>query len=154
MFPFLFYAVFKLTQYSVKSIKEVGRLMSVARSPMLNLMGETFNGCSTIRAFAYQKHFIDKNFEVLNKLILAVNINWACWCWFSIRVSIIAVFLLILTATVAILCKNSEDPVYLAMTFKYTLSLTGSILHILGSYGRMESSMVNVERCFKLLDIP
>ena len=51
MFPFICAALYTLFSYSIASYRENKRIESVTISPILNLLGETYNGCSTIKAF-------------------------------------------------------------------------------------------------------
>jgi len=51
IFPFIAAISFWITTFTVPSYRENTRIETITRSPLLNLMGETYNGCSTIRAF-------------------------------------------------------------------------------------------------------
>jgi len=52
--PFIVTALYCLFTYSITSYRENKRIESVTISPILNLLGETYNGCSTIKAFEKQ----------------------------------------------------------------------------------------------------
>jgi len=40
---------------------------------VLSFLGETINGNSTIRAFDRERHFIEENYRLLNRNILATQ---------------------------------------------------------------------------------
>ena len=50
-----------LFNYSIPSIRESSRIESVSKSPMLNLLTETYSGSSTIRAYNREKAFIENS---------------------------------------------------------------------------------------------
>ena len=51
IFPFIGGISYWISTYSIPSYRENTRIESVTKSPLLNLLSETYNGCSTIRAF-------------------------------------------------------------------------------------------------------
>ena len=85
------------------------------------LLGESFTGSSTIRAFGKSEEFINKNNEHLNKNILSFQILLGCWNWYGIRISTISSFVMCICTTAALLLRKSEDPIFLAMTLSYIL---------------------------------
>jgi len=57
LLPFVFLLVFKLFRYSISAFREVTRIESVSKSPILSFVIETLSGASTIRAFKKQSEF-------------------------------------------------------------------------------------------------
>jgi len=49
--PILFILSSLLLSYSIAAYRENTRIEAITKSPMLTLLGETINGCPTIRAF-------------------------------------------------------------------------------------------------------
>lgn len=49
--PFMFAFAIWLFSYTIPAYRECQRIESVSKSPMINLINESCNGCSTIRAF-------------------------------------------------------------------------------------------------------
>lgn len=49
--PVVLAVAYCVVSSSASSIKETVRITSTTRSPLLSYLGETINGCSTIRAF-------------------------------------------------------------------------------------------------------
>ena len=92
--PFVLLAMVILLRYYIKSFREVNRLGSVSHSPLMNHLGETINGVTTIRSFQKEDDFIKKNYESLN-----VVTNVGFWreslrSWFAIRIEFVSLFLL------------------------------------------------------------
>jgi len=51
--------VIVLYKLAIDGTKEVSRIESVSKSPLLAFLSETISGSSTIRAFSRQKEFIE-----------------------------------------------------------------------------------------------
>ena len=67
--------LFLLTAYiylrSIAAVKEVSRIESVTKSPLLSFLSETLSGSSTIRAFDKREEFVEQFHTYLNRNILA-----------------------------------------------------------------------------------
>ena len=57
-FPIILLAVLKIYRYSISATKEVSRIESVTKSPLLSFLAETVSGSSTIRAYKKKDQFI------------------------------------------------------------------------------------------------
>ena len=108
---------------SAASIKETVRITSTTRSPLLSYLGETISGCSTIRAFNRQKDFIRGCDKLLNDNIIAVQMSSGVSCWFSMRVDILAIALMLLISFICILARDHSDPIILSMLLSYIMTI-------------------------------
>ena len=79
--PFLILSQVCIFNYTIKAYRESERIESVTKSPILNFIGESISGSSTIRAFRMSNLFNEKNYELLNKNILANQMVVAVWVW-------------------------------------------------------------------------
>ena len=73
--PLILLLSYLLVSKSAKAIKETVRLTSTTKSPILSYLGETINGASTIRAFKRTDDFVKGVHTLLNKNILAVQMQ-------------------------------------------------------------------------------
>ena len=71
IFPPIIFVCYILFGYTVTAYRECTRIESITKSPLLNLLSESLNGSSTIRAYGKQDGFISQNYELLNKNILS-----------------------------------------------------------------------------------
>ncbi len=69
--------------------RELKRLESVSKSPLLAMLSEAFNGLTTIRAFASETLFLERNKQLLNANLQAVFAGYTCNRWLSVRVETI-----------------------------------------------------------------
>mmetsp|Transcript_5860 Transcript_5860/g.9455 ORF Transcript_5860/g.9455 Transcript_5860/m.9455 type:complete len:222 (-) Transcript_5860:858-1523(-) len=153
-FPFVIVACISLFKFAVAAYKETNRVEAITKSPLLNFINESFSGVATIHAFGKQEQFVEKNFELLDKNILANQACVACLCWYSIRMDIVTIALMTVATLVAILYRKSEDPVLVSMAFSYALQLNYQLIHFLYYAGDLEKKMVSIVRCFKLNEVP
>lgn len=153
-FPPIIFVSYILFSYTVTAYREGTRIESVTKSPLLNLLSESLNGSSTIRAFGKQNDFISHNNEFLNKNILAKQILMGCWCWYGIRMDIVSIILMASATVICVEFREKENQVLLAMVFSYILQLQGYLINMLYYLGDLEKNMVSVVRCFKILEIP
>lgn len=49
--PIIFYLVYRVFKRSIAGVKDVTRVESVTKSPLLSFLGETISGASTIRSY-------------------------------------------------------------------------------------------------------
>ena len=59
IFPLIVLVVLYYFKRSIAATKEVSRVESVTKSPMLNFLSETLSGASTIRAYGNKEMFIE-----------------------------------------------------------------------------------------------
>lgn len=95
--PFVITAMVILLKYYIKSFREINRLSSVTRSPLMNHLGETIAGTTTIRSFHRENMFVQTNYSHLN-----VVTNVSFWreslrSWFAIRIEFVSLFILAVT---------------------------------------------------------
>lgn len=106
--PFVLAAMIILLKFYIKSFREINRLGSVTHSPLMNHLGETISGATTIRSFEKQKQFIEANYNFLN-----VSTNVSFWreslrSWFAIRIEFVSLFILAFTAGFLVRLKLSS----------------------------------------------
>lgn len=121
---------------------------------MLSYLGETVAGASTIRAFKRSDEFILSNNKYLNDNIRAIQSVAGVNCWFSIRVDLLAITLMLIFAYACILSRDSTSPVILSMLLSYVLTIQMTLTSSLKTFMNLQSSMVNATRCVALLGIP
>mmetsp|Transcript_84054 Transcript_84054/g.116116 ORF Transcript_84054/g.116116 Transcript_84054/m.116116 type:complete len:388 (+) Transcript_84054:482-1645(+) len=152
--PIIVYLVYRVFKRSIAGVKDVTRVESVSKSPLLSFLGETISGASTIRSYDKVDGFISRNMELLNNNILA-----SMWCesiplWFAIRIDIISVFMMLIVSLICVIYRNSGHAVVLSLLLTYVMTLQQFVSSIIRNLMQIEARMVNVDRCLKVLDIP
>jgi len=155
--PMIFIISYFIVRSASVSIKETVRLFNTTKSPLLSYLGETINGASTIRAFGKNEEFIKGNHKLLNQNILATQMMAGVTGWFSIRVDVLAIILMItitMTCVIGRSFNHSKDAAILfSMILSYTLTIQYNLTWSLKIFMSLQSNMVNAERCMKILDV-
>ncbi|TNV86168.1 hypothetical protein FGO68_gene2272 [Halteria grandinella] len=152
--PVIVYLGYKLYKEVISSMREVTRLESLTKSPLLSFLGETFQGASTIRTFNREKEFISENNLQLNKNILANRYLQAIDTWFALRVDLMTIAVQAASSIFCILYSGSENKVFPVMLLTYMLLFQEYFLETIRCWIVVEKRMVNVDRCMKMRDVP
>jgi len=151
--PVFFIISGKFVQYALEAMRQTTRISKVANSPVLSFIGETISGSSTIRAFKRQSQFIEKAHKLLNNCILSIKWKESINNWFYLRLAVLSVSLMLIAGSFCIIYRHETDPVLLSMCFVYVLTLADKVMYTVYLLFLIESRMVAVDRCFKVLDI-
>lgn len=152
--PVVLLSMVWLYRHSIAATKETARIESVTRSPLLSYLSEVINGNQTIRAFGKERDFINRNYALLNKNMVANQWLNAVPLWFAIRIDLVSIGTMMAISTFCVLFRNSASPVMLALLLSYSVALQAYVISTIRMMMQVESRMVNVERCLSLLRIP
>ena len=122
-FPIVAMLLYHFYKNAICAKKEVQRIESVTKSPLLSFQSEIISGSSTIRAYQKKDDFIERSNEFLNDNIVANQWSEGVPFWFAIRIDIVAIVMMSLISVLCVLSRNSTDPVMLAMTLTYALTV-------------------------------
>ena len=122
-FPIVAMLLYHFYKNAISAKKEVQRIESVTKSPLLSFQSEIISGSSTIRAYQKKDDFIERSNEFLNDNIVANQWSEGVPFWFAIRIDIVAIVMMSLISVLCVLSRNSTDPVMLAMTLTYALTV-------------------------------
>jgi ATP-binding cassette subfamily C (CFTR/MRP) protein 1 len=123
IFPVMLICVFVLYKLAIDATKEVSRIESVSKSPLLAFLTESISGSSTIRAFQRRNDFIEHNNNILNRNILACQWSEAVPLWFMVRVDLVALFTMAAISIFCITARFKGDSIMLSLLLTYILNL-------------------------------
>mmetsp|Transcript_17853 Transcript_17853/g.30299 ORF Transcript_17853/g.30299 Transcript_17853/m.30299 type:complete len:632 (+) Transcript_17853:2840-4735(+) len=151
--PVVFFISYLIVRSSAKAIKETVRVYTTTKSPVLSYLGETVSGSSTIRAFERTDNFKAGFYRLLNNNILAMQMQSGVSGWFSIRVDLLAIFLMLSISFICVMLRDF-DPVIMSMLISYLISIQMQLIWGLKCFMYIQSTMVNADRCLKMVEIP
>lgn len=154
IFPCVLVITVYLYRSSIAATKETSRIESVTRSPLLSFLSESINGQATIRAFDKSQDFIDQNYKLLNRNILATQWQNAVPLWFAIRIDLVSIATMCAIGSFCVLFREKGNPVMLAMLLSYSVVLQQYVISTIRMMMQVEARMVNADRCLNLLTIP
>ena len=126
--------------------RQLKRLMAVNRSPMNSHLEESLSGASTVRAFQFQREFIEENEEKVENYMRSwypeiIGASWLFW-----RLQVIGAILTVVTSLIFILNRESFNSGVVGLCLTYTVSCQISIYWLTRVSADVEKAIVSVER--------
>ncbi|XP_021866255.1 ABC transporter C family member 13 isoform X2 [Spinacia oleracea] len=156
-----FWYIYKKLQFYYRSTsRELRRLDSVSRSPIYASFTETLDGSCTIRAFQIEDYFFTRftNYVTMYQRTSYTEITASLWL--SLRLQLLAAFLISFIALMAIIGSFGKLPVSMGtpglvgLALSYASPLVSLMGSFLSSFTETEKEMVAVERVAQYMDIP
>lgn len=127
------------------AVRDVKRLNSTTRSPILGTFSDVVSGASVIRAFGGSDYF----FRILAQRI-EFNIIFAFWSndlrWWYEQIFTSLSFVLILLAAIVMLLNPNLGAAKAGFVFSFLIDVHHHLLFLLQSYTNLEQKLVCVER--------
>ncbi|KAF9368019.1 hypothetical protein CPC16_005788, partial [Podila verticillata] len=149
---FLIMAVFVLAIYVIIGMlyipisRDLKRLNSNSRSPILNHFNETLAGLTTIRAYGFQERFASRNIVNLDYNNRTFFLLWSTNRWLHCRIDIAGALVVFTTGMHILQNKDRVEPGWAAMSLMYSLMFTTTVVSLIRVYASNEMSMNAVER--------
>ncbi|GJJ77848.1 hypothetical protein EMPS_10207 [Entomortierella parvispora] len=156
---FLFMAVFIVAIYAVIGSlyvpisRDLKRLNSNSRSPILNHFNETLTGLATIRAFGFEKRFQSRNLVTVDNNNRTFFLLWSTNRWLHWRVDATGAFVSFSTGMLILRNWGQVAPGWAALSLTFALTFTGNIVWLIRIYAENEMNMNAVERVAEYLDL-
>ncbi|CAG2178592.1 unnamed protein product, partial [Oppiella nova] len=138
----------------IASSRQIKRIESTTRSPIISHFGETFNGTSTIRAYGAAKHFIRESHRRIDDNNQWYYPGFCAEQWLSIRLEFLGNSIVFLAAIFAVIFRDSLSPGLAALAINYSLSITLVLNSFITSINYTETFIVSIERCLELTQTP
>ncbi|XP_021717121.1 ABC transporter C family member 13-like isoform X2 [Chenopodium quinoa] len=156
-----FWYIYKKLQFYYRSTsRELRRLDSVSRSPIYASFTETLDGSSTIRAFKSEEFFFSKFTSYVEMYQRTSYTEITASLWLSLRLQLLAAFLISFIAIMAIIGSFDKFPVSMGtsglvgLALSYAAPIVSLLGSFLSSFTETEKEMVAVERVVQYMDIP
>ncbi|CAH3108598.1 unnamed protein product [Pocillopora meandrina] len=133
-----------LSNYYLKTARELKRLESISRSPVLAHFSETLNGLNTIRTRGKQTDFVDTFYRYQDVHNQAYVMVMASGRWLGARLDCLASLLVGAVALAAILV--SQDAAYAGLALVYAIQTLNSTQYAVRKASEVENYMTSVER--------
>ncbi|XP_028787012.1 ABC transporter C family member 14 [Neltuma alba] len=134
-------------KYYLASSRELTRLDSIAKAPVIHQFSETISGVMTIRGFRKQGAFCEENINRVNANLRMEFHNNGSYEWLAFRLDLLGVvFLCIATMLMIFLPSAIMKPEYVGLSLSYGLTLSGVMAISVTLTCQVENKMVSVER--------
>jgi len=126
--------------------REVSQLLLIHESPKTNLFLEIFNGAHIIRAFGKENFFVRKQAENLDNFNILKILEVSIKGWFSIRIHLISILLIIAAASFIIFGDFSAAMAGVIATSIFECEK--DFLDFLENLSKFQKDMVSLKRCY------
>ncbi|KAL6466397.1 hypothetical protein MHYP_G00242010 [Metynnis hypsauchen] len=141
-------------RFYLTTSRQLRRLDSVTRSPIYSHFGETVSGLPVIRAYGYQKRFLEQN-------MVTIDNNLKCVCqlivsnrWMAIRLEFLGNLVVFFSALFAVISRDSLDSGLVGLSVSYALNVTLILNALVRMTSQLETHVVSVERVKEYAEIP
>ncbi|RKP08430.1 P-loop containing nucleoside triphosphate hydrolase protein [Thamnocephalis sphaerospora] len=135
------------------SSRELKRIESVSKSPLLTLFGETLTGVATIRAFGGEARFISESIERTDDANRPFYLRWTANRWLNWRTDAIGALVSFSAALFIMANRDRMDAGLAGLSLSFALQFVNLSMWTVRAYGAVEMSMNSVERVREYLSI-
>ncbi|WCJ21343.1 ABC transporter C family member 4 [Euphorbia peplus] len=141
--------------YFLATSRELTRLDSITKAPIIHHFSESISGVMTIRSFRKQEMFSRENVNRVNGNLRMDFHNNGSNEWLGFRLELIGSFILCTSAMFLIVLPSSIiRPENVGLSLSYGLSLNGVLFWAIYMSCFVENRMVSVERIRQFTNIP
>ncbi|KAL9430732.1 hypothetical protein AB3S75_026014 [Citrus x aurantiifolia] len=141
--------------YYLSTSRELTRLDSITKAPVIHHFSESISGVMTIRAFGKQTTFYQENVNRVNGNLRMDFHNNGSNEWLGFRLELLGSFTFCLATLFMILLPSSiVKPENVGLSLSYGLSLNGVLFWAIYMSCFVENRMVSVERIKQFTEIP
>ncbi|KZV93978.1 hypothetical protein EXIGLDRAFT_645578 [Exidia glandulosa HHB12029] len=136
----------------VETTRDLNRIQSILRSPIVSTFGELLVGIETVRAFGNEMLFIRTLFDRLDKSHAANYYSGMVNHWLYFRFSALGALTFLLTAGLAV--TLGVDPGIAAIVITQAQGVLGAIFFGTRAYLNVQQTFNGIERIAEYIDLP
>ncbi|KAG0304127.1 hypothetical protein BGZ98_005900 [Dissophora globulifera] len=133
--------------------RDLKRLNSNSRSPILNHFNEALSGLATIRAFGFERRFLTKNLTNQDNNNRTFFLLWSTNRWLHWRVDIAGALVAFITGMLIFQNYDRIEPGWAALSLTYSLMFTTTIVWVIRIYAENEMNLNSVERIAEYMNL-
>ena len=151
--PFLIILGYKITKFYQKCARELTRMESIVRSPLINTLNETIPGLMSIRAYGLINEYLNKWFYVSDENLKVKLILRGVSQWFDLALDLLCFIFVVFLVIFTFLFKEKFSPKIIGLLLTYCFSLQRNLTRGLKQTTTLETSMICFERCLEYTKI-
>ncbi|EAS00380.2 ABC transporter C family protein (macronuclear) [Tetrahymena thermophila SB210] len=150
---FLFVVICRILQmYYMNSQREVVRLETLTRSPIISYFTEALNGLSSIRAFKQEDRFFQKHCKNIDENKKCQFSFIGMESWFKQNLTFLS--LIVNSASISFcLFWNKQNPSVTGLLLTFAFSIDNTVKFLIGNWNNLEKNFVSIERCHQFSEI-
>ncbi|CAL0316870.1 unnamed protein product [Lupinus luteus] len=144
-----------MQKYYMSSSRELVRIVSIQKSPIINLFGESIAGAATIRGFGQEKRFMKRNLYLLDAFARPFFCSLAAIEWLCLRMELLSTFVFAFCMVLLVSVPHgSIDPSMAGLAVTYGLNLNARLSRWILSFCKLENKIISIERIYQYSQIP
>ena len=142
-----------ITNFYLKGSRELSRVDSMSRSPILSTLNETLPGRDVIIAYKQEKQYKTKYYNLINN---ALKFN-LCFngvsCWHTEQFNLLSIVYVVYLVITMILFSYKFTPQSVGMMLTYSMVLEKNLSLLFITYSEFENNMIAMERCVQYTEL-
>lgn len=124
----------------MNSSRELARIVSIQKSPIINLFEESIAGASAIRAFGQEKRFMKKNLQLIDSYNRPFFYSFTAIEWLCLRMEILStlVFAFCMVFLVTVPRGTIDASMCIFLLLKYCTGCQNSLLWLRPSWRKRQ----------------
>ncbi|KAA8543430.1 hypothetical protein F0562_021075 [Nyssa sinensis] len=144
-----------MQKYYMASSRELVRIVSIQKSPIIHLFGESIAGATTIRGFGQEKRFMKRNLYLLDCFSRPFFCSIAAIEWLCLRMELLSTFVFAFCMVLLVSFPHgSIDPSMAGLAVTYGLNLNARLSRWILSFCKLENKIISIERIHQYCQIP
>ncbi|GAV77390.1 ABC_tran domain-containing protein/ABC_membrane domain-containing protein [Cephalotus follicularis] len=144
-----------MQKYYMASSRELVRIISIQKSPIIHLFGESIAGAATIRGFGQEKRFMKRNVYLLDCFARPFFCSLAAIEWLCLRMELLSTFVFAFCMILLVSFPHgSIDPSMAGLAVTYGLNLNARLSRWILSFCKLENRIISIERIYQYSQIP
>lgn len=144
-----------MQKYYMASSRELVRIVSIQKSPIIHLFGESIAGAATIRGFGQEKRFMKRNLYLLDCFARPFFCSLAAIEWLCLRMELLSTFVFAFCMILLVSFPHgSIDPSMAGLAVTYGLNLNARLSRWILSFCKLENKIISIERIYQYCKIP
>nr|QEY08338.1 ATP-binding cassette sub-family C member 5 [Crocus sativus] len=144
-----------MQKYYMASSRELVRIVSIQKSPIIHLFGESIAGAATIRGFGQEKRFMKRNLYLLDCFSRPFFCSLAAIEWLCLRMELLSTLVFAFCMTLLVSFPHGTiDPSMAGLAVTYGLNLNARLSRWILSFCKLENKIISIERIHQYCQIP
>ncbi|CAM8971237.1 unnamed protein product [Rhodiola kirilowii] len=144
-----------MQKYYMASSRELVRIVSIQKSPIIHLFGESIAGAATIRGFGQEKRFMKRNLYLLDCFARPFFYSIAAIEWLCLRMELLSTFVFAFCMMLLVSFPHGTiDPSMAGLAVTYGLNLNARLSRWILSFCKLENKIISIERIHQYCQIP
>ena len=144
--PFIVILGLLTMRYYLNCSREISRLESISRSPMLNSVNETVFGALTIRAFKLNNFFIEDFRRKVDNFLKTRIFLVGIMNWYTLMLDFLSYMFIIFLILFSIFFRFNFEPATIGILLNYCVQIQDELVRYLTCRSNLENDMVGLER--------